>query len=1151
MSAPTSRLSATEIARALGQPEPTPEQVAVIEAPLSPLLVVAGAGSGKTETMAARVVWLVASAGVAPEEVLGLTFTRKASGELADRIRRRLRALRRSGAWAGSDLDVTVSTYHAFAGRLVREHGLRLGIEPEARLLTEASCWQLASEVVERWTGEMGWVDFAQSTVVEAVLALAGECAEHLVALDDVEDFLADRIAAMQALPYNDSKPDGQYADVRDAISRLQARRQVLPLVAAYQGVKRERNSLDFGDQLALAAQLAREVPALSASLRGQFRSVLLDEFQDTSHAQLVMLERLFGAGHGVTAVGDPHQSIYGWRGASADTLAGFAQAFTDTTGRPAVVRHLSTSWRNPTSVLRVANVVAEPLREATAVPVHDLQPRPSAERGEVEVRSLPTVAAEAAAVVEWIAERWLDDAGRPIQGRSAAVLCRKRTQFTEIEAALLSRGLPYEVVGLGGLLSTPEVADVLAALHVIHDPTRGDLLMRLLTGPTCRLGAHDLTALGAWSRELHRRRSRPRAASATSSGTTAETSDETSDEGTAETADEGPDETVAAPDVVDDSSLVEALEELPPPGWTDGDGRALSPLARGRLARLSGTMRGLRGRTSLGLADLVAEVERALLLDVELASRPGVSLAQARAHLDALAEVATSFETTAERATLGSFLAWLAAADQQEHGLEAGQVEVDEHVVQVMTVHAAKGLEWDVVAVPGLVEGSLPQHRSQPRHTAGGWTLPSVTDKGWLVDLGSVPFALRGDRGSLPEIRWSAVGTQKHLCDEVTAFSLAHGEYKLAEERRLAYVAVTRAKRSLLLTSHVWGSAMKPRLPSRFLIELVPGLADGLDKPAAHVADVLRVGQVASPPVDGEVKPDDERFAPLPWPVDPLGDRRPSLEAAAADVLAALEQSERPPALFDAEQAGGGVAAGDDVVLDSTIDLLLAERDRGRGRTLDVALPAHVSASRLVELAADPHALALALRRPVPREPHPATRRGTAFHAWVEQYLGGSAILDVADLPGAADDVEGTEDGDLERLKANFLAGEWAERPVLAVEVSLETPVDGTVVRGRVDAVFTRQDGGVDIVDWKTGTPPSGRAADARAVQLAAYRLAWHRLHGVPLERIGAAFVYVATGHTVRPADLLDEAGLLALLRSVDGREGEPGDESPVVRQR
>jgi DNA helicase-2/ATP-dependent DNA helicase PcrA len=148
--------------------------------------------------------------------------------------------------------------------------------------------------------------------------------------------------------------------------------------------------------------------------------------------------------------------------------------------------------------------------------------------------------------------------------------------------------------------------------------------------------------------------------------------------------------------------------------------------------------------------------------------------------------------------------------------------------------------------------------------------------------------------------------------------------------------------------------------------------------------------------------------------------------------------------------------------------------------------------------------------------------------------------MVDLDELPGAADagsapDTAGGAAVDLAAMRTNFLASEWAGRTVLAVEATVETPVDGTVVRGRIDAVFARPDGGADVVDWKTGAPPTGREARASAVQLAVYRLAWSRLHGVPLDRVGAAFFYAATGTTVRPVDLLDEAGLVALLRGID----------------
>jgi DNA helicase-2/ATP-dependent DNA helicase PcrA len=1090
------RPSAVAIAAALGQPAPTPEQQAVIEAPLSPLLVVAGAGSGKTETMAARVVWLVAGGDVRPEEVLGLTFTRKAAAELADRVRRRLRRLRSTGLWAddrpeqapGDAGDVTVSTYHAYAGRLVGEHGLRLGVEPEARLLSEAACWQLASDVVERWAGEMDAVDKAASTVVRAVLTLAGECAEHLLAPDDVDAWLVARIEALQSLPYNDTKPEGQYAAVRDLIRDLRARRQIVPLVRAYLQTKRERDSLDFGDQVALAARLAESVGPLVAAERARYRAVLLDEYQDTSHAQMTMLRALFGGGHGVTAVGDPHQSIYGWRGASAGTLARFASRFTDTHGQPARVLALSTSWRNDESVLAVANTIAAPLRADATVPVAVLRPRDGAGRGHVEAASYATVEDEAAAIADWVAAAWWADERRGVRsGRSAAVLARKRSQFAVLEEALVARGLPVEVVGLGGLLSTPEVSDLVAALHVVHDPSRGDQLMRLLTGPAVRLGPRDLVALGAWARELHRRRS--------GSGRSAR----------------------AVSEPADDASLVEALDELPDPGWRDGDGRTISDVGRQRLNRLAGTVRALRSRTALPLAELVGEVERALLLDVEVAARPGRPAAAARTNLEAFADVADGFTASADRPTLGAFLAWLETARDRERGLEPGLAEPDADAVQILTVHAAKGLEWDVVAVPGLVEGTFPARTVTTRWVDDGWQTSTAKDGGWRTDLGAVPHALRGDSGSLPDVRWAMVATQAELRHELARFELAGGEHEIAEERRLAYVAVTRARAALLLTAHVWGEGSAPRLPSRFLAEL-----------AGH-PDVTVGPQTELPATADEVNPRTVEPFTRGWPADPLGARRADVDAAATAVLAALDALPEIPQQADAVGPGAGP---DRWSWETTA--LLAERDAGRDPTVPVSLPSHISASRLVRLAADPQGLALDLRRPVPQQPRAAARRGTAFHAWVEQRLGAAAIVDVLDLPGAADD-DPARDEDLAALQRSFLASEWAARPVVAVEVPIETPVDGTVVRGRVDAVLARPDGGVDVVDWKTGPPPSGAAAHARAVQLAAYRLAWSRLHGLPLDRVGAAFFYAATGETVRPVDLLDEQGLVDLLRTVD----------------
>jgi DNA helicase II / ATP-dependent DNA helicase PcrA len=1137
------RYSAAQIATALGNPTPTPEQQAVIEAPLRPLLVVAGAGSGKTETMASRVVWLVANGHVEPDQVLGLTFTRKAATELAERIARRLRRLRHVGLWTpaveedGAEVlggTPTVSTYHSYAGRLVREHVLRLGIEPESRLLSEAAAWQFAAEVVDRYDGPMDDVGFAASTVTAAVVDLAGEMAEHLLGPDDLERFVDAFEARVLALPKGASRARDLPKGVKDTLTALRARRAVLPLVRAYLDLKRTRDALDFSDQMALAARLARSFPDIGAAERSRFRAVLLDEFQDTSEAQLVLLKHLYvapGSPVPVTAVGDPNQSIYGWRGASATTLTRFPVEFADGSGR-ADELPLSTSWRNDDAILQVANLTSESLRLKSPVAVQMLRPKPGAGPGRVQAARLLTAEDEAAHVAGWIRQHWLDGRGARTEA-SAAVLCRKRSQFPAVIDALETAGLPVEVVGLGGLLTTPEVSDIVALLWVVQDPTRGDHLMRLLTGPLCRLGAADLDGLAAWARFLQRRdgaRGGPGAGPAAAGDTTtmAATSGAAAEAATATRPVRD-----QAVDSADRSSIVEALDELPPPGWQTTEGQHLSAVARQRLLGLREAVRRLRALTGMSLADLVGEAERALGLDIEVLARPEHTPATARAHLDAFADVAATFAGSADRPTLGGFLSWLDAAQSEERGLDKGTIEVSTDAVQVLTVHAAKGLEWDVVAVPGLVEGSFPARSSAgTSYKDGQWRMSPPTDKGWCGGLSGVPYDLRGDRDGLPVLGWRHAPDLKALEDETSRFVSDGGEHGIEEERRLAYVAFTRARSALMLTAPVWADASTPRLTSRFLTELLEH--EELDLVAEPFTDLPEPddgGKAANPrqaePVSGN------------WPVDHLAGRRAALSEAVETVMARM----RAVSGALANEPGSGEGAGDDPPGDEVpshltgrareIELLLRERRaRGRRSDVEVTVPRHLSASKVVAFARDREAFALDLRRPMPAPPAVAARRGTAFHAWVEQHFAQAAMVDLLDLPGSADEDPG-DDSDLPLMKEHFLASEWALRTPEAIETAIETIVDGIAVRGRIDAVFRRADGGFTVVDWKTGAKPSGEQARVGALQLAAYRLAFARLRGLAPDQVDGAFYYAASGETVWP-QLPDEADLVHLLSTL-----------------
>lgn len=1083
-------VSPAELAAALGLPPPTAEQAAVIQAPAEPALVVAGAGAGKTETMAARVVWLVANGLVLPERVLGLTFTRKAARQLADRVRARLRRLagsplldeldpsgeRRAAVYAG---EPTVLTYHAYAGRLVAEHGLRLPAEPGARLLTETACWQLAHRVVSTWTHDLD-TDRVPVTVTRYLLALAGELAEHLVDEQALARHAQALCEAIETAPRAPRQREALSADLREVVATQRFRLALLPLVRAYAESKRREGAMDFADQMSLAARLASEHPDVVRGERDRYAAVLLDEYQDTGHAQRVLLRSLFGharADQGdtpmlVTSVGDPAQAIYGWRGASAANLPRFATDFPrrdDGRLQPAVRYGLATSFRNPPQVLAMANAVAAPLR-AAGLAVEELRARAGMGDADIRCALLPDVDSEIDWVADAMAARWTARAEAGDGLPTAAVLVRRRADMAPLAAALRDRGLPVEVVGLGGLLDEPEIRDLVSALRVLIDPLAGTAAARLLTGARWRISAADLASLARRAAEL--------------------ASDYAPENGTGRPAD------VVAGEGVEQAGLVDALDD-------PGPAEAYSPAGYRRVRQLGSELAALRRRLGAPLPELVADVERTMLLDIEATARPGGAR---RAHLDAFADVVAGYAEASPSASLPALLDYLAAAETAEDGLEPGEVEVAQDRVQILTVHSAKGLEWDIVAVPHVVDDVFPSRRRSSC---------------WLRAVTELPAALRGDVEDLPVLDLTGAANRKEVEQALTAHADEFAQRDLVEERRLFYVALTRSAHTLLVSGHWWGrTGSRPRGPSEFLAEAA-GVVATLDPASAAVE------HWAPPPDEGAGNPLATADRSAVWPVDPLRGRRAEVEAGAALVreeLAALRSANAGEQLTLDDDPDGWVR---------DTDVLLAERAAAATRRQHVLLPTHLSVSQLVELAADPEALAHRLRRPLPYPPNPAARRGTAFHTWLEKRFGSRALLDIDELPGAAD-ADAAPDSDLAELTEAFLASAWADRVPHEVEVPFTCELDGIAVRGRMDAVFADQDGGWTVVDWKTGRPPDPEHLPAVAVQLAAYRLAWADLSGTPLDRVRAAFHYVRHDYTLRPADLLDAAGLRAMLRAV-----------------
>ena len=1126
--APPQRLTPTQLFTALGEKHmPTDQQEKVITAPLKPTLVVAGAGSGKTATMSARVTYLVASGQVDPSQVLGLTFTRKATHELRERIENRLGQLYRYPGWTSSSTrsntdesasadapstaagpstaaeaggsnsqvqeltavagEATVATYNSFAGSLVREWGLEVGLETDTAVLTPASSWQIMYELMENWGQEFEEPFSSLDSATELALQVANSLNENLLSVDEARELMADLGQNLKDL--RSVRGAAKAIDAK-SLPAMTKRIQVLDLVERYIDYKRENSLVDFGDQVALACRIVtdeRVGPRVIAQYRDRFKAVLLDEFQDTSVAQTILLSSLF-AGCGVVAVGDPNQAIYGWRGASSAALGQFHRHFSNGAGP---VLQLSTAWRNDPQILQAANRISDPLRASGQVKVEKLVKRPGVgdERGKVWAARVQDGLAEAELIAKFLAQRWSPS-------KSMAVLCRTRSQFTPIVAALIERGIPVEVVGLGGLLDVPEVADVRALMSVALDPTSADRLMRLID--LVGIDAADLDVVWSFARELVNARANTGQSSA-------------------------------------EPLLAEALSEIVVnfgafEAFCKKYACALSPAGLYQAKRLGRILQEANGAANLELVDFISWAERALGLDVEAAARVDVNEVGARA-LAALRAQATSFKAQNPEAGAQVFLGWLNAAQDQERGLELPEVEPAPGAVQVLTVHASKGLEWDIVVVPGLVEANFPSYRSRPKEDY------TVLANSWITQVSEFPHTLRRDYDSLPPCPFIGLSPQAGK-DAILAAGEEYrselGKWEVAEERRLAYVAYTRARSQLLLTtSHYAALSKTPKMTSRFLKELersqmVQFLADderdddlsnrALDQSSVSVwphqldslAGLEEPGVADAP---GQAAPDQA----VPGQAVPGKQAGLSLRLRAA-ALVSMAGGCQGAGCEEALQIPEGLAPQlDDWWRQAR--LLLQERQIRQENGQEIVLPSHLAATAMAKVGKED--FIMSLRRPLPPPPSKAARLGTAFHEEMSQRLNSEGTL--LSLAEAGSDRLSPAD----RKQVNDWLDNVADLEILqgyspyATEIDQEIRLAGFNVRCRIDAVFKAVEKGRAqwlIVDWKTG------GQRVRVDQLSLYVHAWAASQNVDISQVRAAYVYVQDGHVdeLRPRQII-----------------------------
>jgi DNA helicase II / ATP-dependent DNA helicase PcrA len=1044
--------------------EPTEEQWRAISMPLVPYVLVAGAGSGKTSVMAARVIYLAMVAtgmveahhpGAMPGDVLCLTFTNKATEHLLLRMRR---ALRQLDLEEGEEPEVL--NYHAFAAQVVERHGMTIGIEPGQRVITPAQRAELVTRVLDRVTLRNLTTRW-QPTIVANILALDEQLQNHVVESQDVIDFNQanlDRLVAARS-------PDPH----RAALERMELARAV----QAFRDLKRELGVIDFGDQIGLAVRIVRQNPAVVDGYRSRFHAVLLDEYQDTNHAQAMLMEGLFGRGHPLTAVGDPDQNIYGWRGASLHNLLRFPTQFPTPDGSPSPKLPLYTNFRSGARILGAADQVIAPLPSAQRPdPDKELRPYPPNKQGYVAVAQYEHEIAEMEAAADRIVE--LHEEG--LAWRDCAVLCRTHRLFEPLQLAFASRSIPAEFIGLAGLIKLPEVVEILAYARAAADPGAGVALARILTGPRYRIGFRDLARVAAWTREsgfafLDRLRDALR-----------------EDE-----------------DLLEDQPflIAEALEHL-------DDVEGLSEEGRRRLEGFAQELASLREAARRPVGEFLAEVIRRTGLLAELDAHPVEAVATARRrNLAAFLDQVHALQPLEGELTLRAFLDYVDRVDDDREWTPVQPSEDD--TVKVMTVHAAKGLEFDTVFVPGLARGLFPNDRIQQNPMRKG---------------SSLDIELRQDRELLP--RFEGVMSQ---------FLDALRDQELYEERRTAYVALTRAKRRLFLSSAIWyGENIQAKTVGKFFRELMVWAK------RTGLADIVIQGEGAEDEEQNPLAGYRQRLV-RPWPgparpqdadeLFPQGWRRAALEAQASrealeTSLATLAPADRRlyEALAEERRA---------------VATHLKEREEPTDQ--GASLPTTVSVGGIVDYGRCPKRFYWSAVRPLPRFSGPAARIGTEIHAWIERHSSGQAtLIELDEEPDLTSEELAGQPGKIKQLRDRFLDSRFADMVPLHAERPFLLSLGDSTVSGRIDAIYGVHEGPWEVVDYKTGRKPDDDVMSR--VQLDVYALACIDVWGKRPQDLTLTYLYLATGDEVSfrvddPVAVRDR--VQAWLRGIEGRRFDP----------
>ncbi len=631
-----------------------PEQRRAVVHGSGPLLVVAGAGTGKTQVITRRIAWLIASHAARPSEILGLTFTDKAAAEMQLRVDQLV---------PYGYADATIATFHAFGDRLVREFALELGLPPDARVLSRPEVVIFLRERLFELELDAYRPLGDPTRFLSALAAHFSRCKDEDISPPAYlagADRLVGEAGRLARIARRGTAGDEDRAASASAAETAERQLELGRAYARYQALLGEAGLIDFGDQVSLAVRLLRESPAARQELQRRYRYILVDEFQDTNRAQAELVALLAESHRNVTVVGDDDQSIYRFRGAAISNILEFRERYRRS--RLVVLRR---NYRSRPEILAASHRLIQ-FNDPDRLEVRaGISKRLRAERPEpasggrlpgLRHESFATGAEEA----DWIAAeiRARVKAGAAL--RDHAVLVRTNGGADTILRSLNVAGLPWRFSGASGLYARPEIRLLLAFMRTLADLSSSVDLYALAASHVYNLHGPDLTAIINSARRRNR-------------------------------------------------SLWEVLEELDrQPGIL-----RIGPETRSALGRL---VADLRTFSELAHERPAGEVLYAFLKGSGILGR--LAAATTAADEEALQNIARFFEIVHGQAALLPDDRTVFVARHLQTLIEAGdepptaEVDTDADVVSVLTVHKAKGLEFPTVFLAGLADGRFPASR-------------------------------------------------------------------------------------------------------------------------------------------------------------------------------------------------------------------------------------------------------------------------------------------------------------------------------------------------------------------------------------------------------------------------------------------------------